>query len=244
MYEQLRRDFLKLLASIGMMDKPVECVALGSDFVKLPSKEYALMKGKEVIVHCQLNGFCGQAFTDKPKTFHGKLVDVADLALGDSGDRSIFFSVLNALMHSLGEIDCTVHCRSHDAERCGLLLVKKIRQSFGKVKTVAHIGYQPGHVKATSNAFDIVYVTDLNPENVGKVKWGVEILDSSMSENVIKKADVTCITGSAIVNGTLPEILRQCNRYCKRYVLYGVTVKGAAKLLGLEVFCPFGRNKL
>jgi len=78
-------------------------------------------------------------------------------------------------MRKLGLIERTVHCRGADAERCGYLLAEEILTKFGKAK-VAHIGYQPGHVEATSAKFNKVYVTDLNPENVGKVKFGLKSL--------------------------------------------------------------------
>jgi uncharacterized protein (DUF4213/DUF364 family) len=114
---------------------------------------------------------------------------------------------------------------------------------FGKAK-VAHIGYQPGHVKATSAKFNKVYVTDLNLENVGKVKFGFKILDGSKNVDVIKKVDVACITGSAIVNGTLFKLLNCCEKYGVKYILYGVTIKGAARILGYNVFCPLSCNEL
>jgi hypothetical protein len=186
MYTKLKDMFFELINSACLADERAEYSVLGSDFVKLPSSEYALMKGREVIVDCKINGFHGQAFTGTPKLFSGRIVDVAEFALGDSGERSIFFATLNAVMRKLGLIKRTVHCRGVDAEKCGYLLAEEILTKFGNVK-VAHIGYQPGHVKATSAKFNKVYVTDLNPENVGKVKFGFKIFDGSKNVDVIKK---------------------------------------------------------
>ncbi len=65
-----------------------------------------------------------------------------------------------------------------------------------------------------------------------------------MNEKVIRKTNVAYITGSAIVNGTLFELLERCNKYGVEYIICGVTVKGAAKTLGLDVFCPLSCDRL
>jgi len=242
MYTRLKEKFVELVNSSGLADKIAECNVLGADFVKLPSNEYALMKGKEFLVDCRINHYHGEAFTDTPRLFRGRVIDVANMATGDKGERSIFFATLNAVLRAMNEIERTVHCRRVNAERCGNLLAKHILEKFGEVK-VAHIGFQPGHVKATSTIFDTIYITDLNPENIGKVKFGVKIINGAMNEEIIRKVDVACITGSTIVNGTLFRLLEWCKRYGVKHVLYGVTIKGAAKILGYEVFCPLSHDE-
>lgn len=242
MYNQLKEKFVELVSSSGLADKIAECNVLGANFVKLPSNEYALMKGKEFLVDCRFDHYHGEAFTDSPRLFRGRVIDVANMAMGHKGERCIFFATLNAVLRAINEIERTVHCRGVDAEECGNLLAKHILEKFGEVK-VAHIGFQPGHARATSDVFDTVYITDLNHENIGKVKFGVKILDGSMNEEIISKADVACITGSAIVNGTLFKLLEWCEKHGVKHILYGVTIKGAAKILGYDVFCPLSQNE-
>ncbi len=241
LYDLFRGKLKRLQDHTVLRGKTVRCTVLGSDHVKLPSEEYALMKGKDFIVNCNIDGYYGEAFTDEPRPFTGDLSDVVGMVIENSGDRAIFFAALNAAMCAAGEIDHTIHCRGSDAEKCGILLADFIRRDFGKVR-VAHIGYQPGHIKATSKVFDEVYATDLNPQNIGKNKFGVEILDGSMNEQVIERVDVACVTGSALVNDTLFDVLKHCEGNGTSYIVYGVTVKGAAKLLGCDVFCPFCRE--
>jgi len=242
-YTQLKEKFVELVSSSDFIHKTVECNILGADFVRLPSTEYVLMRGKEFLIDCRIDCHHGQAFTDTPKPFRGKVIDVTNLNVeGNKGERGIFFATLNAVLHTLNEVEKTIHCIGKEAEECGKLLAKHILEKFGKVK-VAHIGFQPGHVKATSQIFDTVYVTDLNPENIGKVKFGVRILDGLMNEDVIRRVDVACITGSTIVNGTLFRLLELCKRYGVKYILYGVTIKGAAKILGYNVFCPYSHDE-
>ena len=242
MYARLKKKFLDIVASSGFADKKVVCRVLGADFVQLPSCEYTLMRGKEFLVDCRIEHFHGEAFSDNPRYFNGRVLDVAEMTLGDTGEKSVFFATLNALMRATGAIEGTIHCSGLDAETCGDRLAKYILKKFGKIR-IAHIGYQPGHVKAISDLFDTVFVTDLNHENIGKLKFGNTIVDGALNEEIIKQVDVAYITGSSIVNGALFQLLAWCKKYGVHPVLYGVTVKGAANLLGFEVFCPFCRNE-
>ena len=176
MYTRLKKNFLDIVRSSGLADKMVTCHLLGANFVQLPSREYTLMRGKEFLVDCRIEHFHGEAFTDNPQRFSGCVIDVAEMATGDTREKSVFFATLNAVMRATGAIEGTIHCSGSDAERCGDRLAKFILKKFGDVK-IAHIGYQPGHVKATSDLFDTVFVTDLNYENIGKVKFGNRIVD-------------------------------------------------------------------
>ncbi|MGQ9789007.1 MAG: Rossmann-like domain-containing protein, partial [Candidatus Hadarchaeaceae archaeon] len=173
---------------------------------RMPSNEYALVRGKEVIVRCKFKDTYGGAFTAQPKAFGGKLKNVLELLFGDSGDRAIYFATLNATLGHLEMVKGTVHCKGDEPKKCGVQLAEHILKNFGNVK-IAHIGYQPGHVEACSKNFDS-YVTDLNPENVGMMKFGKKIIDGSENEEVIKKVKVACITGSALTNATLPDLIR------------------------------------
>jgi len=237
-YELLRDRFLELMNSLRLGGESVDCEVFGADWARLPSIEYVLMRGKEVILHCEIGSWYGQAFTDAPRPFAGTVADVAALPLDGSDNRAVFFAVLNALMHASGRIDRTIHCRGNDAERCGEKLADEIMKRFGRVK-VLHIGFQPGHVRALAHTFPDLLVTDLNPENVGKVRCGVRILDGLSNEKYIEEADVVYVTGSAIVNGTLFPIIEHCNELGRQCVVYGTTVIGAAEILGYELFCPY-----
>lgn len=243
MHEYLRKKFEEIVNSDGLRDKIFECNVLGADFVKLPSDEYALMKGKEFLVDCKINRFHGQAFTDNPMLFRGRVIDVADMVMGTKSEKAVFFATLNAVLRVKGEIERTVHCIRQAPEECGKLLATQILQNYGKVK-VAHIGFQPGHIKATSDIFDTIYITDFNHENVGKVKFGVKVIDGLKNEEVIRKVDVACISGSTIVNGTLFKLLDCCKKCGVKPIIYGVTIKGAGNILGYNIFCPLSQNDL
>ena len=258
MYAKINREFKKIVEKHELQEEEINCGIIAKGFsgcqprlsnasknfirqhFKMPSKEYALVKGKEVIVRCKFKDYYGDAFTDEPKAFRGKIKDVFKLLSGDGGDKAVFFATLNATLNHVGLIGETVHCKGDEPKKCGERLAENILENFGKVR-IAHIGYQPGHVEACSKHFE-GYVTDLNPENIGNVKFGREILDGLANEEVIRKADVACITGSALTNGSLPELIRWCEIYGVEPLIYGVTGKGAAKILNLRHFCPYGHD--
>jgi len=259
MYKKIQNEFRKIVETHGLQEEEISCKIIARGFTslpppqlqrpkdiveqhfKMPSKEYALTRGKEVIVRCEFKKSYGDAFTDKPKAWSGKLKKIHNLILGDKSDRAVYFAVLNTTLARLGFVEKAVHCKEDDPKRCGEELASYILRNFGNVR-IAHIGYQPGHIETCAKYFEN-YVTDLNPENIGKVKFGREILSGNDNEEVIKKADVACITGSTIVGGDLPALLRWCEKYDTTPIIYGVTVVGAAKLLNLPHFCPFARSK-
>ncbi len=218
-------------------------MVLGKDEVKLPSSEYFLMRGREVIEHCEIEGGCGQAFTSHARNCVLPFSEVPFLDLSLEVNRALFYSALNALLNRLGEVKGTLHCKGVEAEACGDLLAAEIRKRLRKDDVVLHIGYQPGHVRALAKAFDRLLVTDMDPANIGSVKFGVKVLSSSENEEAIRRARLVLVTGSAVVNGTLHEIINWCDRYAAECIIYGVTGKGVAKLLNLPIFCPYARDQ-
>lgn len=257
-YKKIAKEFKKIVKKHELQDEEVNCriIAKGfsggrlnskkrsKDFVeqhfRMPSSEYALVRGKEVIVRCKFKDSYGDSFTDKPKIFSGRMNDVHKLLFGDDGDKAIYFATLNATLSHLGLVKGTVHCSGNEPRKCGERLAKYIFENFGKVR-VAHIGYQPGHIEACSKHFES-YVTDLNPENVGKVKFGRKILDGSSNERVIKKVNLACMTGSTLTNGSLPDLIKLCGAFGVEPLIYGVTGAGPAKILKLRHFCPYGHD--
>jgi hypothetical protein len=99
------------------------------------------------------------------------------------------------------------------------------------------IGLQPRMVEALSRAFPL-RVTDLDPDNIGKEKTGIHIEGPHKARDNLLWCDVALVTGTTIVNGTVGEFLIQ-----KPTIFYGVTISGTAKLLGLNHFCAYGRQR-
>jgi hypothetical protein len=78
-----------------------------------------------------------------------------------------------------------------------------------------------------------VRVCDLNPDNIGAVKYGVTIDGPEQFAGSASWADAVFATGSTAVNGTLQGIVAAR----PDTVFYGVTITGVARLTGLRQFC-------
>ncbi|XRP96643.1 Rossmann-like domain-containing protein [Methanocaldococcus sp. 16A] len=199
-------------------------------------KDYPLMSGKEILLRANFKGCYGDAFTDKPVEFKGTIRELLD-----KGNRAEIIATLNAVMRFLGLVDRTVHCTGDEPEKCAKELVKYLKEL--NPQKIGIIGFQPAFVKEVVNNFgaENVLVSDLNPENVGKIKYGAKIIHGKYNEDLIKNSDVVLATGSTIANGTFEEIWELAKKYNKRIIFYGTTIAGMAKILGVERFCILGR---
>lgn len=250
-YDEVVRKYLKeLIFRHKFEDKVIEAYgkrpkknmsfrALPPEEFRLPSKEYAIAKGKEVIMECEFLGCKGHVFTAAPYSGRMSVSEMVDLDLRSLKDRSMFFCGLNAIMRYLGLIDKTLHCKGDSPIKCGNELVNKILSSFGDV-SVLLIGYQPAMAKALQINLRRTYITDMNPENIGKKVGKSVIYDHSHNYKILEDVDVVIITGSSVINSTLWPLIDRVKEFGIRSVIYGVSAAGAIKIIGLERFCPFG----
>ena len=196
-------------------------------------QDYPLLKGKERIMEAEFRGAKGHAFTDMYGNFSGSLLDVSSMPLKNSFRRAIFVSSLNAVMRYLKMADRTIHCKDQAPPRCARDLASYIREHFGHSK-IAMVGFQPRMVEALSREFD-TRVTDLDPDNIERTRFGVTIGGPEETSANLSWCDLCVVTGTTVTNGTLPDFLIE-----KPTILYGVSIAGAARLLNLNRFCPYG----
>jgi uncharacterized protein (DUF4213/DUF364 family) len=90
-------------------------------------------------------------------------------------------------------------------------------------------------LEALSGQFE-VRATDLDPENIGKKKFGVIIDSPEKTEENLNWCDVAIVTGTTLVNDTIGVFMKQ-----KPVIFFGVSIAGPARLLGLSHFCPYGK---
>lgn len=206
-------------------------------------RDFPIILGKERVMEADFAGVRAHAFTDSPKEFIGKLGDVLDLPLDSSTHRAIFIGVLNAVLRYQGVIEKTLHCRDEEPEQCA-----KETAAFLKCRyhndTVGLIGLNPAIAQSLAEAFGEgkVKITDLNPDNVGKSRYGVEIWDGkTRTEELVKASDVIILTGTTFVNGTFDAIWKEIQGQGKEYPIYGVTSAGVSALKGLDRICLYGR---
>jgi len=241
-----------MIARSNLVNEMVICRTKHSGELNLPSNEYAVLRGPEVLVECAVSEFKGNAFSPYPLSYEGSLGEMINsIDLNNIGWRGVFFATLNALLTMMGIIDGGEHCIGNEPELCGVDFANYLLENFGKQVSILHIGYQPGHVKALANRFSKLYVTDLDREVVGSIKYGVEVIDGSRNRDLINRVDIVLITASAIVNKTIYDIIEQVYRQNKTGIIYGVSAKGAYAILknrfrefaNMGYFCPYTRSK-
>lgn len=237
MYDIIRKKFVRLIKENGLEGEEVVIRATPlspEQAIGNPEdRDYPLVIGVERLMQAEFRGSLGQAFTDMYGDFSGRLSDIADMDLRNNFRRAIFISSLNAVMKHLGLINQTVHCKNNQPKECSYELVRYIEKNYGQPRVVL-VGFQPRMVEALAKRFEL-RVTDMDQDNIGKEKFGVRIDDPSHTEENLNWCDIAVVTGTTVVNSTIVLFSTP-----KTVVFYGVTISGAAKLLGLNHFCPFG----
>lgn len=237
-YNTIREKLSGIIDAERLRNKPVLVRAnplSPSQAIGNPEDEdYPLLKGKEVMIQADFMGSSGHAFTDMAGNFQGTLDEIISMELNNNFRRAVFISTLNAMMKHLGLADKTMHCRDDEPKRCSLQLVKTIEEKYGHPK-IAFVGFQPGMIRALSEKFELK-VTDMDPDNIGKEKFGVIIDGPDKTGDNLAWCDIALVTGTTAANGTLGNFLG----LKKPVIFYGVTISGTAKLLELDSFCTFG----
>jgi len=232
------RELVDMLLELGkehnLLNEPVIVKSLlpREAIGAIYSTEYAILRGKEVMVEAIFKEHRGQAFTPAPSSFKGSLKEVLSLDLSNLRNRGIFIAVLNAVSSYLNLVNKTVHCKHETPEICGEKLAHHLISL--NVRKVGLIGYQPAILKWLVRYGFKVRVADADPDNIGMVKFGVVIEDADLDEDIIRWSDIALVTGSIFANGSLDEILP---RYKEKCVIYGVTGAAPSKLLNFNRWC-------
>ena len=207
-------------------------------------RDFPIIIGKERVVEASLMGSKGHAYTDSPREFLGTLKDVLDLELSTNQNRAIYVATINALLSHLKMTDKTVHCKDEEPEECALEISKTVFERYGKT-VVGLIGLNPAIAERLVETFgkDHVRITDLNRDNIGKKKFGVEIWDGDeRTEDLVDASNVVIFTGTTLVNDTFGRIWNRIQSKGKKYLIYGVTAAAVCELMGMERICPRGRE--
>jgi len=242
--KEAKRRFIRLLQSQGdeayrrelqsevVVSRPLSSAEAIGD----PGRDdFPIIRGREVLMQATFKGAAGQAFTAAQGSFKGTLGDVLALPLEESFERAVFVSTMNAALRYLEKIELTVHCRDDGPRSCSSQVADWLRdQQWEKVGLV---GLQPAILDALVKAFgkERVMVSDL--AEAGSIRSGVRVLDGLNSMEIFEQCQIILITGSTIVNGTIDELLDRAREHERRVALFGVTIAGAAYLMGLESWC-------
>jgi hypothetical protein len=203
-------------------------------------KDFPLLHGKESLIQAEFRGAVGQAFTDMPGSFKGKIKEILELPMANNGERALFIATLNAVMRHYDMTDKTIHCKNESPELCAKEIAKTIVDRYREKIKIGIVGYQPAIIDHFAHKIPVenIKVTDLDKENINTIRYGIPIWDGSkMGEAIFETSDIILATGSTIVNDTLGELVDLSQRYEKPIYFYGTTVAGAASVLNLERLC-------
>jgi len=245
----LRNLFESVLEEYNVdLDEEVVCWYKTGTELRLPKDEYALLRGKEILLTCRYCGGIGQVFTIAPRNYRGRLKSVLELDLGHVRNNSIFHATMNAVLKYLGLIDKTEHCAGEEPKLCGYLLSRKLLSDYGQTVKVLHVGYQPGHIEVLARFLhDNLIVTDLADQLIWQKRHGRLIVDGVLNKYLIAQVDVILVTASSIVNNTAWEIIDQARILGKKVIVYGISASAAVYLLrskgivDIQQYCPYAK---
>lgn len=234
--EEFRRQMLEIVEEHGLSGDGIEVVSARpltpEEAIGKPDRsDFPIQKGKEFMMEARYRGSRGQAFTSMPREFQGTIDEVFRRELETDFDRALVVATGNALLACLGVAEKTVHCRDDGPRKCADKVTEYLGERFGSPR-VGVIGRQPALIAALKERLPI-RVTDMDTEKVGSSDLGVVIEGVENTQDVIDWADVLLVTGTVLANDTIDGLLAS-----KPVVFYGVTIAGAAALLGMERYCP------
>lgn len=240
LYQNLKERFSDVLKEHQIENDhlSVSCRALTPEEAigKTKRTDYPILTGKDVMIQAEYKGFRGQAFTDAPAAFEGMLEDILEMDIKHNPhDRGIFIATVNAVMASLGLCEGTVHCRTNGPEFCAKDMLQFLETNYPDIKKIALVGFQPSLLEMLANSKYDMRVMDLNPNNIGQMKFGICVEDgTAMKEEIIHSyAELILCTGSTLCNGTMVDYLDLDTEV----LFFGTTASGAAPLLGLKRIC-------
>jgi len=79
--EYLLNSFKDMLVKNDLLKQTVTCRARHGKELSLPSDEYALIRGPEILIECDIAGFKGHAFSPCPTSYEGFLGDLNNVKL-------------------------------------------------------------------------------------------------------------------------------------------------------------------
>lgn len=245
--EQCRDKLRDIVAAHGLNEVELKVftkVLSPEEAIGTPGRrDFPIIEGKESMIEAVVFAARGQAFTDSPSEFIGRVGDALGLPLTSSRNRAIFIATVNAIMRHLKLVEKTVHCKDDDPEKCAPEIAAFVRKSGAN--SIGLVGLNPAIAETLVREFgvDAVRITDLNGQNIGMRKFGVEILNGrTEAGDVIRSSDMVLITGTTLVNGSFDDLWRFTKLEGKMAVLYGVTAVGIASLMKLSHICPYGRS--
>ncbi|PKM76831.1 MAG: hypothetical protein CVU90_10415 [Firmicutes bacterium HGW-Firmicutes-15] len=204
-------------------------------------QDYPLIRGKEVLLQAEIQGSIGQAFTGDPIPFDGTIDTLLKTLSDRPGHQALAVAVLNALAKKMGITSNTIHCVNNEPEECGQYISEYLFSQHGACN-VGIIGYQPALLEHCKDRFGVehVHITDLNPDIIGELRYGVEVWDGLKdTPKLVETSDVLLITGTILANGTFTDVIPEIGN--KPYYFFGTTCAALAAINGANRLCPMSK---
>lgn len=233
----LKERWWKKVVDMGIQGESINVEIRGltpKEAIGEPQRDdFPLLKGKEFLIQAKIKDSIGQAFTSTPSQYNGYLEGINNLNESIEQNRAVIVATINATYRYLGLLHDSVHCKDEGPELCAQKALEHFKDSYKNLK-IAVIGYQPAFVSSLARHFDI-RVTDMDPENIGKFKNGSLIESYKLNKEIIEESDVIFLTGSAVVNGSIDELIKYASD--KEIVLFGTTGAALAYEFGFKRLC-------
>ncbi len=199
-------------------------------------QDYPIQKGKEIMIQADFQGFKGQAFTTNPTEFVGSLQEVFAQDSSLPASRALQVATLNAVASYLGLCTQSIHCKDEEPEECGRWIAEQLREQKGKISM---IGLNPAILEKLLNAGMQVRCSDLDPDWIGKQKFGITIEDGNLvNKQLLETGDFILFTGSTLCNNSFDQIMDSIHTHGKDYAVFGTTAAGVCGIMDLARFCP------
>lgn len=242
-YTELKKRFNIIAREHALLDEIVSInarILSNEEAIGNPTRQdYPLLKGKEFLMEATFRDNRGQAFTDAPCEKTSPLTEIIDLSLDSVGNRALFIATLNAVMRYLKPEVATIHCHDDEPEECAAEIIKRLQPQ--NPKNIGLVGLQPAMLEVLAETYGTNNVTcvDRDESQRGKEKYGVEIKwgDEDETAELFKTSDIVLATGSTVVNGSLPGLLKLAEVHNSPIKFYGTSIAGTAELMNLQRFC-------
>ncbi len=251
-YDEIVRNIIySIVEEKGIsLDTEVICSSVCGKELGLKDKDFALVRGPEILLTCKVLDCIGQAFTVAPKNYRGRLGDILKLNLDNIFNRGIFYATITGLLKCLGMVSRSIHCRDIEPMKCGIDLSNKLFYSKG-YSPVLHIGYQPTHVEWLFYRLkNNILVTDLRSDNIWRKKKELTIYDGLNNSVYTALVNTILVTASSIVNNTFWDIFSKAIMLKKDIIVYGVSGIGFLYIISkylsysytnIEYYCPYSK---
>ena len=240
--EQLREKLGDVVSSRDILNQRVDITLTplsAEEAIGTPERQdFPIQKGKEKVIEARFNGFAGQAFSDELVPHSCTVAQLLEWDLSSKANQAAFTAAGNAIARSLALCEGTVHCRDKEPKRCAQRLPEFLTQNYPQAKTIALVGLQPAMAQALADAGYQLTIFDHDPDNIGQERFGTTILDGAEEAKYLPGFDLVLATGSTLANGSIDQVLHDAAG--AEILFFGITIAGAAALLGLKRYCPFG----